>query len=62
MLKFAIKYHVAIDAITTEHSMKLCNYELRKEEWKVAKELCEVLKVHSSTSHSKTVLTIQNHI
>ncbi|KAF8232626.1 hypothetical protein L208DRAFT_1123313, partial [Tricholoma matsutake] len=45
MLKFAIKYCTAIDAITAEHSMKLHNYELGKEEWKVAAELCEVLKI-----------------
>lgn len=45
MLNFAIEYRVAIDAITAERNMKLRKYELGKEEWKVAKELCEVLKV-----------------
>jgi len=45
MLKFAIEYCLAIDTITAEHNMKLHDYELGKEEWKVAKELCEVLKV-----------------
>jgi hypothetical protein len=56
MLKFAIKYRMAIDAITAERSMKLRDYELGREEWKVAEELCEVLKVCSSTSCSKNVL------
>ena len=45
MLKFAIEYCLAIDTITAERSMNLCDYELGKEEWKVAEELCEVLKV-----------------
>ena len=45
MLKFAIEYRLAIDTITAEHDMKLRNYELGKEEWKVAEELCDVLKV-----------------
>jgi hypothetical protein len=45
MLKFAIKYRLAIDTITAERNMKLRNYELGKEEWKLAEELCDVLKV-----------------
>jgi hypothetical protein len=45
MLRFAIDYCLAINAITAEHSMKLRDYELGKEEWKLAKELYEVLKV-----------------
>jgi hypothetical protein len=45
MLRFAIDYHLAINAITAECSIKLRDYELGKEEWKLAKELCEVLKV-----------------
>ena len=45
MLKFAIEYRLAISTITAELDMKLRDYELRKEEWKVAEELCEVLKV-----------------
>jgi hypothetical protein len=45
MLKFAIEYCAAIDVITAKRNMKLCNYELGKDEWKVAEELCEVLKV-----------------
>lgn len=45
MLRFAVDYRVAIDTITAERTMKLCDFELGKEEWKVAKELCEVLKV-----------------
>ena len=50
MLKFSIEYHRAIDAITAERTMKLRDYELGREEWKVAEELCEVLKVRYSIS------------
>jgi hypothetical protein len=45
MLRFAIEYRVAIDMVTAERNMKLRNFELGKEEWKIAEELCEVLKV-----------------
>ena len=45
MLRFAIEYRLAIDTITEECSMKLCDYKLGKDEWKVAKELCQALKV-----------------
>ena len=50
MLKFSIEYRRAIDAITAERTMKLRDYELRREEWKIAEELCEVLKVRYSIS------------
>ena len=50
MLKFSIEYHRAIDVITAERTMKLRDYELGREEWKVTEELCEVLKVRYSIS------------
>jgi hypothetical protein len=50
MLKFSIEYRRAIDVITAERTMKLRDYELGREEWKVAEELCEVLKVCYSIS------------
>ncbi|KAH9990719.1 hypothetical protein BJV77DRAFT_921205, partial [Russula vinacea] len=45
MLKFSIEYRRAIDMITAERTMKLRDYELRREEWKVVEELCKVLKI-----------------
>ena len=45
MLQFALEYHAAIKQITGEVDMKLCDYEMSSEEWDVASELCEVLKV-----------------
>ena len=45
MLQFALEYRAAIKQITGEVDMKLRNYEMSSEEWDVASELCEVLKV-----------------
>jgi hypothetical protein len=49
MLKFAVEYRAALDTITADRNMKLRDYELGREEWKVAEELCDVLKVSYST-------------
>jgi len=57
MLRFAIKHRVALDTITAERAMNLRNYELGREEWKVAEELCKVLKV-SSRHFSKYPVTV----
>ena len=35
MLDFAIEYHDALDAITGDRDMKLRQYELSEEDWKV---------------------------
>jgi hypothetical protein len=57
MLRFAIEYQMAIDAITAERTMNLRDYELGIEEWNVAEELCDVLKVrHFSSEYLSTVL------
>jgi len=45
MLKFAIRYCVAIDAMTAVQEYDLCKYELGSAEWNIAKELQEVLRV-----------------
>jgi hypothetical protein len=45
MLWFAVQYREALDIITAEKNLKLRHYELSKEEWDVAEELCDVLKV-----------------
>jgi len=39
MLKFAIEYHVAIDAMTTICNFDLRQYELLPTEWDIAAEL-----------------------
>jgi hypothetical protein len=45
MLNFAIEYQDALDAITGDRDMKLRQYELSEEDWKVATQLRDVLKV-----------------
>ena len=45
MLVFAVKYREALDAITGDRDMKLRKYELSEEDWTVATQLCDVLKV-----------------
>ena len=39
MLKFACTYREAIDKITDERAMKLREYELKDDEWKIIEEL-----------------------
>jgi hypothetical protein len=45
MLSFAIKYHLAIDAMTADKALKLRNFELETEEWAIAEDLVAVLLV-----------------
>ena len=45
MLSFAIKYRLAIDAMTADKALKLRNFELETEEWAIAEDLVAVLLV-----------------
>jgi len=45
MLEFAIRYHVAIDAMTAVRDFDLRKHELVSTEWDIAMELRDVLKV-----------------
>jgi hypothetical protein len=45
MLRFAVEYREALDTITAERNMKLRDYELGRDEWNIAEQLCDVLKV-----------------
>lgn len=45
MLEFALEYRTAIDRITDKCKLGLGEYELDDEEWILAKELHDVLKV-----------------
>jgi len=45
MLDFAVEHIAAIDAITSDHDMKLRQYELSEDEWAAARQLWDVLKV-----------------
>ena len=48
MLKFACTYREAINKITDDRAMKLREYELKDDEWKIVEELRDSLKVCSS--------------
>jgi hypothetical protein len=54
MLNFAIDYRVAIDEITSNRDLNLRKYELQDEEWVVAKNLRDTLKVCKYFSPPKT--------
>ena len=45
MLDFAVEYRDALDAITGDRDMKLRQYELSEEDWNIATQLRDVLKV-----------------
>jgi len=45
MLNFAVEYREALNTITGDRDMKLRQYELSEEDWKVATQLRDVLKV-----------------
>jgi hypothetical protein len=45
MLKFAIDYRIALDTITGERDMKLRKFELKDEEWTIARQLGDTLEV-----------------
>jgi len=45
MLVFAIEHREALESITGKQRMKLRQYELTEEDWKLATKLRDVLKV-----------------
>jgi hypothetical protein len=45
MLEFAIEYREALKSITRNQRMKLRQYELADEDWKIATQLHNILKV-----------------
>ena len=59
MLDFAVEHITAIDTITGDHDMKLRQYELSEDDWDIARQLRDVLKVCIFTLQS--VFMIPNH-
>jgi hypothetical protein len=45
MLDFALQYRAAIDDVTSSKTAGLRRYELNDEEWGIARQLCDLLKV-----------------
>jgi hypothetical protein len=48
MLSFAIDYKKALRLLTADIELNMQKYELRRDEWKVAEQLRDVLKVRIS--------------
>ena len=46
MFNFAVEHIAAINTITSDHDIKLRQYELSEDEWDVAHQLQDILKVH----------------
>jgi hypothetical protein len=46
MLNFALQYQPALQKVTSECEIGLCEYEMDNDEWAIAKELRDVLKAH----------------
>ena len=45
MLKFAYTYQKAINMLTKDQTLKLCEYELSDDDWSLVKQLQDSLKV-----------------
>ena len=60
MLDFAVAHRVALNTIMGDRDMKLRQYELSEEDWKIGEQLRNVLKV--SYSFSQTCLLIDFNI
>jgi hypothetical protein len=45
MLSFAFKYRAAVDAMTTDKSLKLRKFKLEDEEWLIVEKLIAILLV-----------------
>ena len=50
MLQFFIKYHVAINEITSNRHLKLRKYELDPEEWHIIEDLVAVLEQYKNAT------------
>jgi hypothetical protein len=46
MLRFALEYWKAIDILTADRNNDLRSYELSEQEWIIAAQLCDILKVY----------------
>lgn len=71
MLLFSLKYRGALNIITGDREMKLCQYEMDNKEWAIAGQLSNVLKVfkdatlyfsRGGTPNIATVIPAMDHI
>jgi N-acetylmuramoyl-L-alanine amidase CwlA len=50
MMRFALNYRAAIDAITTDKTLKLRKYELFAEDWNIIQDLADILKQYKAAT------------
>lgn len=62
MLKFALEYKVAIVKITGELEMNLRKFELTEEEWALAAQLADALKVRSGLFCLRSLIDLLSRI
>jgi hypothetical protein len=58
VISFALEYRDAITSLTADRTNKLREFELSSEEWDIADELAETLKVSSTRSSSDNIDTL----
>ena len=56
MLKMALEYHIAIDDITANKTLKLRKYKLDNDDWEILSDLIQVLKVSLYFVHGWQIL------
>ncbi len=54
MLQVALEYRVPFDEITASKKYDLRDFEMDEDEWKMAEQLRDVLKVCRSLSHARS--------
>ena len=59
MLNFAVEYRKALDTISGDREMELRKYELTENEWKIAGQLRDVLKVRPIPTFSHAIYIIR---
>jgi len=50
MLQFALKYHLAIDAIMADRMLKLRKYKFEQEDWSIMEDLAAVLEQYKNAT------------
>ena len=50
LLEFAVEYREVIDNLTSERGLELRDYEMDLDEWQLAKQLRDILKVSAQLS------------
>ncbi|KAG6818231.1 hypothetical protein H0H92_002872, partial [Tricholoma furcatifolium] len=70
MLEFAINYQRPLDDLTADRDAKLRKFELSRSEWKIARQLRDILKIYKDATlffsrgspNLATVLPAMDHI